>query len=88
MIEQNKNQQQQDNLLNIAHQNYLGLHESVALLANLKDELQKKLDYLLLESTENKFSDAEIRIRVVEVKCVKGLIDYVYNPKSIIRKGK
>lgn len=84
-IEQNK--KQQDSLHNIAHQNFINIFECVALIANLREDLGRKLDYVLNESTENKLSDSQIRLKLVEIKSLKETINYVLNPKSITRSG-
>lgn len=85
MNQQNK---QQENPLNIAHSNFLQSFECVALLANLRDELGRKIDYVLNESTENRLTDSQIRLKLVEIKAQRDLISYVQNPKSITRTSK
>lgn len=85
-MEQNNQSNKQDNLLQQqAHDNFLRCFETVALLANLRDELGRKLDYVLNESTENRLTDTQIRLKLVEIKSHRDNIAYVQNPKSITR---
>ena len=86
MITNQQNQKEQDSqLLKQAHDNYLGLHETVALVANLREQLGQKIDYVLNESTESRITDSQLRMLVVEIKAIRNTINYVHNSKSITR---
>lgn len=71
-----------------AHTNFLSTLECVALLNNLRDDLGRKLDYVLCESTENRIDDSQIRMKLVEIKSLRDTIKYIENEKSIIRPRK
>lgn len=85
-MELNNQSNKQDNLLQQqAHDNFLRCFETVALIANLRDELGRKLDYVLNESTENRLSSEQIRLKLVEIKAHRDIITYVQQSKSITR---
>jgi len=79
---------QQEVLQQQAFNNFAQTFEFVALTNNLKDRLEREVDYIFNECTEARLTDSQLRNKIVEAKATRDILRYINKPESIVRKQK
>ena len=79
--------EQEQELKNL-HSNFLAIPEMRILLENLKKKYQENVDWVLAKSVYgNDIVDSQIRNKAAQTQAQKEFIDYVQDPKSLIRSS-